>query len=120
MLAKRLQSDSVITFDEAAERYIKMRATGWTNIKHAQRSRKSLTSIASPVIGKLAVHRIDNALVAKVLEPIWLDKRETAERVRQRIGAVWDWAKTMEYCTGDNPAAFKGNLDILLPDNKES
>lgn len=119
-LAKRLQSDSIITFDQAADRYIKMRATGWTNIKHAQQWRNTLAAYASPIIGNLPVHRIDNALVMKVLEPIWIDKRETAERVRQRIGAIMDWAKTMKYRAGDNPADFKGNLDILLPKIKKN
>ncbi len=120
VLTKRLQSDSIVTFDDAADRYVTMRATGWTNAKHAQQWRNTIKTYASPIIGTMPVHKIDNTLVAKVLEPIWIDKRETAERVRQRIGSVLDWAKTMKYRTGDNPADFKGNLDILLPKIKKT
>ena len=39
---------------------------------------------------------------ARRARPIWHDKPETARRVRQRIGAVMQWAVTMEY-RADNP-----------------
>ena len=39
----------------------------------------------------------------EVLLPIWSTKRETARRVRQRIGAVMRWAVAQGY-REDNPA----------------
>jgi len=39
----------------------------------------------------------------------------TASRVRARIAAVLDWSKVRGYRSGDNPAAWKGHLDQLLP-----
>ena len=48
-----------------------------------------------------------------------MTKKETARRVRQRIDAVMRWAKAMGYRTGDNPAALEGNLEYLLPAQKQ-
>jgi integrase len=64
--------------------------------------------------GKLPVQKIDTALVLRVLEPIWLTKTETATRVRGRIEAVLDWAKTRELRQGENPARWRGHLENLL------
>ncbi|MEQ8251987.1 MAG: site-specific integrase [Oceanibaculum nanhaiense] len=42
-------------------------------------------------------------------------KTETASRVRGRIEAVLDWATAHGYRKGDNPARWKGQLEVLLP-----
>ena len=47
----------------------------------------------------------------QVLEPIWTVKNETATRVKQRIGAVMDWAVQHGYCLY-NPVG-KGLLKAL-------
>jgi integrase len=52
--------------------------------------------------------------VLRIIEPIWLTKNETASRVRGRIEKVLDFAKARGLRSGDNPAAWKGNLDALL------
>jgi integrase len=57
--------------------------------------------------------------VVNVLEPIWNGKRETATRLRARIEKILDWATTMKYRSGDNPAKYKGNLDNLLTKSKK-
>ncbi len=57
--------------------------------------------------------------IVQCLMPIWLSKKETAKRVRQRIDVVMRWAKAMGYRTGDNPAALEGNLEYLLPAQKQ-
>jgi integrase len=51
----------------------------------------------------------------RVLEPIWLTKTETAKRLRGRIENVLDWARVRGYRTGENPARWRGHLDMLLP-----
>jgi integrase len=55
----------------------------------------------------------DDVLAA--LNPIWRTKTETATRVRQRIEAVLSAAKARGLRTGENPAAWRGHLDALLP-----
>ena len=51
-----------------------------------------METYAFPLIGKKAVDEIEPSDVLAVLEPIWTVKYETATRVKQRIGAVMDWA----------------------------
>ena len=43
-----------------------------------------------------------------------LDKTETATRVRGRIEKIIDWAIFHGHRNGDNPARWKGNLELLL------
>jgi integrase len=74
-----------------------------------------LDTNASPFIGKLPVHRIELAHVVQVLSPIWDSKTETASRVRGRIESVLSWATVSGFRTGENPARWKGGLDIVLP-----
>jgi integrase len=103
-----------ITFEKAAEKYIASHEAGWRNAKHRQQWRNTLTTYASPVIGKLEVRVIDTPLVMKILRPIWTTKPETAGRVRGRIERVLGWAKVNGYREGENPARWKDNLDQLL------
>ena len=51
----------------------------------------------------MSVDQIQTPEVLKALSPIWLKKPETAIRVRQRINAVFDWAKAAGFRSGDNP-----------------
>lgn len=44
----------------------------------------------------------------------WEIKTETATRVRGRLEKILDWAKGRGLRTGDNPAAWRGNLDAQL------
>lgn len=104
-----------ITFDEAVSKCLEARSLEWRNIKHGQQWINTLTTYASPVLGKLPVELITTDLVHKVLEPIWVDKTETATRVRQRIETVLDWCKARGYLQGENPARLKGGLGELLP-----
>ena len=54
--------------------------------------------------------------VLNILEPMWLTKNETASRLRGRIEAVMDYAKAMGWREGENPALWRGNLKLLLPE----
>src|SRR5262249_62403234 len=58
---------------------------------------------------------IDTAAVLRAIEPHWLVRCETANRVRGRIESVLNWCKVRGYRQGDNPAAWKGHLGELLP-----
>jgi integrase len=104
-----------LTFKECAESFIEAQRDGWKSAKHAGQWRATLETYAYPVIGKLPVQMIDTAHVMKILDPIWKTKTETASRVRGRIEKVLDRAKALKLRTGDNPAAWRGHLDQLLP-----
>jgi integrase len=63
----------------------------------------------------MQVTKIATADVVGALKPIWSQKPETANRVRQRIEAVLDYASALGLREGDNPARWRGHLDNLLP-----
>lgn len=109
------KAKAVITFDWCAAQYVEAHKDSWKNAKHVAQWINTLGTYAKPVIGPLAVDKIDTDHVMKILEPIWSTKSETASRLRGRIESVLDWATTMKHRTGENPARWKGHLDNLLP-----
>lgn len=114
-LTQRLAEANVITFDKVAEQYIEANSPGWTNTKHAAQWTSTLKKYASPVIGDLPVSEVTASLVLRILKPIWVKKTETASRLRGRIESVLDYAKVHGYRAGENPAAWKGQLQQALP-----
>lgn len=106
---------AAVTFDEAANSYIKSHEAGWRNVKHAAQWRATLKEYASPVIGNMLVADVKTSHIVKVLEPIWRTKTETASRLRGRIEQILDWSRVRGYRSGENPARWRGHLDKLLP-----
>ena len=90
-------------FRDAAAAVIELQSSEWTCPKSRKHWESSLAIYAFPVIGDMRVDRIEPSDVLAVLEPMWGSKRETAQRVRQRIEAVMRWAVTHGHRT-DNPA----------------
>lgn len=84
----------VPTFQEAATQVHTEMKPGWKNEKHAQQWINTLAEYAFPKIGPVPIDQLQPRHVAEVLRPIWLDKAETASRVKQRLHAVmaWGWA----------------------------
>lgn len=114
---ERAESEPVgkpFTFREAASAYIRDKAHAWRNDKHKQQWTNTLNTYVHPMLGDMPVQDIDTAAVKAVLDPIWASKTETATRVRQRIEAVLDWCKALNYRNGENPARWRGNLKELL------
>jgi integrase len=105
----------VPTFAECAEQYIESHRAGWKNDKHIAQWESTIRMYANPVLGKMAVDQISVEDVLKVLQPIWVEKPETASRLRGRIEKVLGWATAMKFRSGDNPATWKGALSHLLP-----
>jgi integrase len=112
--ALRLAAVKGITFEQCARSFIEAHAPSWRNEKHQSQWHSTLATYAYPIIGKLAVGAIDTALILKILEPIWVAKTETANRLRGRIEQILDWAKVRDYRQGENPARWRGHLDKLL------
>lgn len=102
---------------EAAEAVHKDLAPGWKNRKHAQQWINTLTEYAFPVIGSMRLDEIQPHHVADVLRPIWLEKAETAGRVKQRLHAVMAWAWAHGYCQS-NPVDVVGHLLPLQPSKR--
>ncbi|MDE0005002.1 MAG: tyrosine-type recombinase/integrase, partial [Rhodospirillaceae bacterium] len=103
------------TFEQAVETVIAIHAENWKDGgKSAAQWRASLRDYAVPRIGSKRLDRISTADVMEVLLPIWSTKRETARRVRQRIGAIMKWAVAQGY-REDNPAGDA--ISAALPKN---
>jgi integrase len=114
-LEKKLDEAKAMTFAACAERYIASHKAGWSNPKHAAQWPATLGTYVYPVFGPLPVQTVDVGLVMKAIEPIWVQKPETAGRVRGRIESILDWATARGYRQGENPARWKGHLENLLP-----
>ncbi len=104
-----------ITFKACAEKFIAAHQAGWRNSKHCAQWTSTLSAYANPVIGHLPAAAVETGHVTQILGPIWTTKPETASRVRGRIEAVLDFAKTHGWRTGENPARWKGHLENVLP-----
>ena len=114
--AKALAAAKAITFEQAAQSFFNQHEQKWSNAKHRKQFLTTLKQFAFPKIGSLAVADIDIGQVLRVIEPIWLTKTVTANRVRGRIEVVLDWCTTRKFRSGDNPARWQGLLDTVLPE----
>ena len=84
------------TFLECATQYITDHEKQWKNAKHIYQWKHTLGVYAKP-LHHLRVSQITTPDVLKVLKPIWLEKHETALRLRSRIEAVLDYATAMHW-----------------------
>jgi integrase len=111
--AARKAAATAKTFEQAAlEKHGRLRK-GWKNAKHADQWINTLKTYAFPAIGKRKVVELTLKDFAEVLRPIWLEKPETATRVRQRLHAVMSYSLASGYHT-DSPFDDRA-LDDLLP-----
>ena len=100
------------TFEEAAAEVVVVQAKTWkAGSKSEAQWRSSLAAYAHPVIGHMRVGDVTSSDVVAVLRPIWTTKRETARRVKHRIGKVMDWAIVHDY-RPDNPCQ---GVEAALP-----
>ena len=102
------------TFEQCAEVYIRERWSTWSK-KHRNQWPSSLKRYAYPTIGKLTIPEIKPSHIYELLRPIWVEKRETANRVRGRIETIV--AKNVDVDDTDfrNPAELTKQLREKLP-----
>lgn len=107
------------SFRECAEVVIANKTRELKNQKHIGQWTTTLETYIFPILGDRVIGSITKVDIAKVLEPIWAEKNETAKRLRGRIETIFDYAKAMGYFVGDNPAEWKGNLEPILGNLKQ-
>ena len=116
---------NIPTFAAAVESVITIHEGNWNDGRTADEWRASLRDYAMPKLGRMRVDQVTMADVMAVLQTptkdlngktgsLWNIKRETARRVRQRIGAVMNWSIAQGFRT-DNPAGDA--LGTALPRN---
>ncbi|MDC5278109.1 tyrosine-type recombinase/integrase, partial [Acinetobacter baumannii] len=115
----RIQQLKNKTFRECAKVVITNKTRELKNEKHIGQWSSTLETYIYPTLGDISIGTITKVDIAEVLKPIWIEKNETAKRIRGRIETIFDYAKAMEYFIGDNPAAWKGNLEPILGNLKK-
>lgn len=104
-----------MVFRDAVVAYIETNKAAWRNDKHVQQWRNTLETYAAPRFGDKVLADIDTADVLAAVQPIWLTKAETASRLRGRIETVLNWGAAQGLREGENPARWKGHLEMILP-----
>jgi integrase len=102
------------TFGECADELIKSKRREWRSEVHAAQWRTTIDEYCGPILDK-PVDTIDTQAVLGVLQPVWGRIPETASRLRGRVEAVLDYAKAHGSRAGENPAAWRGHLALILP-----
>ena len=92
-----------LTFEEATKRVHKTLLPTWRNERTGQIWMGSMERFAFPVLAKRPIATIGASDIHKVLEPIWTEKHDTATRVKQRLAAIFDWAKGAGHYPHENP-----------------
>lgn len=110
---RKLDAASALTFGEMAEQVITDLEPGWKSDKAGAQWRSSIKQHASH-LAEMPIAAVDEIAVLKVLKPIWQTIPETATRVRARIERILDIARIRGLRTGENPARWKGHLQLLM------
>ncbi len=112
-LAERNRSRGIPTFEEAARSAWREQVVPTAmSAKHRQQWLATLRAYAFPIIGNRRVDAIQSGDILRVLQPIWLEKPETARRVRQRLRTVFDWSIAAQHRVASNPLA---GIERALP-----
>ena len=98
-----LRIASIPTFRQAAQDTFNLNKGKWRSQRHTEQWLTCLERYAYPVIGDKRVDQITRSEVLEVLRPIWDTVTETAQRVRQRMEAVFGYAIANEW-RDSNPA----------------
>jgi integrase len=100
-------------FGDVARELWESKSPGWRNEKY---SRQWLTQLEkhAATLWRLPVDEVGTDEVLAALKPIWMEKNETASRIRGYIETVLNAAKARGFRDGENPAAWRGHLALLL------
>lgn len=94
-----------ITFERVAGEWIEAHRAGWSEA-HAEQVEQSLRDHVFPKLGARRLDTIGTAEVLQVLDPMLAEgKLETAQRVRQRLNAVFEYAG-LRYKIKSDPATL--------------
>lgn len=103
-----------LTFTDAFEKYAAKKLPELTTERYRSQWRGTVEKYALPELGDMMVQDITREDILRVLNPIWETRTETATKLRQRVEKTLDYAKAGGHRTGDNPAAWRGNLELAL------
>jgi integrase len=105
---------AIPTFGELADEVVETKAAGFRGAKSRAIWDRTFNVYAAD-LRTIRIDHVDTAAILKVLKPIWAAKAETGNKARRCIEAVLDTAKAKKLRSGENPAAWRGQLAHLLP-----
>ena len=103
------------TFREVAVQFIAKKSKEYKTAIQTEKLTHRVETYAYPYIGHMIVGDIERTHVLRMLKPIWETKTETADRLRSNVERILDLAGAEGLRSGDNPARWKGNLELSLP-----
>lgn len=113
--SKRRVTANTLSVEKACENYIKAQRARWKTEAQVEQMRQRLRDFVYPVIGHLPIAEIAHEEARQVLDPIWRDKNPTADRVRQSMEGVINWAIQTHVRKNEfNPFEVK-RLEYVLP-----
>ncbi len=98
-----IRKRETLTFEQATKRVHANLLPTWRSARHGEIWLSALERYAFPHFGKRPIASIGTADLLKALTPIWASKFDTANRVKQRIAAIFDWAKGAGHYPHENP-----------------
>ena len=98
-----LRKRKSLTFEQAARRVHQHLMPTWRSKRHGQIWLAAVERYAFPCFGSRPIETIGTADALRALEPIWTSKHDTAKRVKQRLAAIFDWAKGAGHYPHENP-----------------
>jgi integrase len=114
----RQERASRITFAEACDSWIETQKSSWS--KGQMRNVELLLKKHGKSLATKSVSHIDSNMVEDAIRPLWAKSPKQAQRTSAMWARVFDYAKHKKICTGDNPAAWEGNLSYEFPKCKDT
>jgi integrase len=114
---RKKERRDIPTFEQAARQVHQSHSASFRNPRHSAQWIATLVQDVMPVFGGKRVDQVESSDVLRALSAIWLSKPETARRIRQRIKAVFDWARAAGFRSGDNPVE---GITKVLPKQRDS
>lgn len=97
------------------DEFVPIKAAELAPGKYRDQWRDSIGKYVLPELGSMRIKDITRNDIRDVLQPIWVEKHVTADKLRRKLNEVFDYAIFKEYCSPPNPAAWAGNLALALP-----
>jgi integrase len=106
----RQSERAVPTYGEMADKTLALVEAKSRNAKHVAGWKLTLGTYCEPIRAK-PVDQVTRDDIVELLRPFFETRPETASRMRGRIERVLDAAKAAKWRSGENPAAWRGNLE---------
>ncbi len=109
---RQLRHGCKLTFEDAARNTHRNLSKVWSSKRHSEIWWSSLDRYVLGHIGTRPIETLGSPDILQVLEPIWVEKNDTAKRIKQRVAVIFDWARGAGYYPKANPVY---GLEKALP-----